>query len=295
MFRYNESLATSKPLDETGLVDGWREAQLLNSLPSKDRKFKIKMKSGIIVEIDIHFFESFMRALNYSGYIETGVPQDPMESKGHAINIKSVKPMLEYLKNHHESAEYKLPKGSLDLLMLIISKSNIMYEAITDFENTHEELITKLEKRKEEHKIKALEIETQKALKFKTDKMQDQIIEIENYYLDIIEIAREKNNETVAKKMEDEIMPTKIGNVLDEYGTSVLKINENSSRKMKDIKKHIYLTYAFFISEFDLLVAKTGHKTLRLRTIYDIYAAKEPKNALLYIPDYGDKRKIPKF
>ena len=295
MFRYNRGSNEKFENKETGLVDGWRESQLIKSLNGRERKFNIQLRNGLIVEIDIHFFESFMRSLNFSGYMESGVPKDPMDTKTDSINIKSLKEMIEYLKNHHDNSTYKLPQGSLDLLMLIISNGDRMYKEIKEYEDGNKSLIRKLTSEKIENTKKALELENQKALENKTDKMQEQILKIETHYLDIIEIARANKKEGVAANMENKVMPNKIAEVLDKYGDSVLTINDSTSKKLKQIEKNTHLTYAFFISEFDILVAKVGSKKLRLRTIYDIYAPQAPKNSLLYIPDYGDKRQIPKF
>mgnify|MGYP003654777799 CR=1 FL=1 len=296
MFRYNKSPFIKRKSDETGYVKGWRESQLLKSLDNtKNRKFEVKLKTGVVVEIDIHFFESLMRALNLSNYLESGVPASFYDTKGVGIKVETFKPLIAYLRTHHEKSEIKLPAGTLDLLALFISQGSFMYDEILDFEKNNKKVIKDLKQEKKEYRIKALELETQNVLQNKTDSMQEQITKIEDHYGKIIEIANTNKKLEVAKQMEKEIMPKKIERVLDKYGDDVEKARLHELQVKKEINKYNYLTYAFFMGDLDLLVAKVGPKKIRLRTLYDATKKTPPENTLLYIPDYGDKVKIPKF
>ena len=296
MFRYNKSSYLKRKRDDTRYVTGWRESQLLKTLENPiNRKFEIILKDGVCVEIDIHFFESLMRALNLSNYLELGVSPSFYDTKGIGIKIETIKPLIEYLRKHHEKSEIKLPAGTLDLLALFISQGSFMYGEITEFENNNKKLVKKLEDEKKDYKFKALELETQNILQIKTDSMQEQIANIEEHYGKIIEIANTNKKLEVAKNMETQVMPKKIERVLDKYGDEVEKARKHEIKVKKEISKYNYLTYSFFIGDLDLLVAKVGPKKIRFRTLYDANKATTPENTLLYIPDYGDVRKIPKF
>ena len=272
------------------------ESQLLKSLENpQKRKFEIVLKTGVIVEIDIHFFESLMRALNLSNYLQEGVPKSFYDTKGVGIKIETFKPLLAYLRKHHDKSQIKLPVGTLDLLALFISQGSFIDGEITKFELNNPELIEKLKDEKKEYRVMALELETQNILQIKTDSMQEQIMKIEEHYGKIIEIANTNKKLEVAKEMENKVMPKKIEGVLDKYGDAVEKARKHEIQVKQEISKYNYLTYAFFIGDLDLLVAKVGSKRIRLRTLYDVTKEAPPKNTLLYIPDYGNKVKVPKF
>ena len=295
MFRYNRKAKIIKDgVTPTKYVTGWREAQLLRTLKySQKRKFEIELASGVIVEVDIHFFESFMQSLSQTGFLETGVEGEPITG-GDSIVRETALPMIQYLKIHHDKTAYKLPDGSLDLLMGFISKGTEMYELINQFETENELVVVELLKEKVEYRIETLEKNNQLQLQIKTDIMQSSIETIEQHYNNLIIAATKNKSLGPAQYLVDKVMPQKIEKVLDKYGEEVEKITEEKSNSLNNILQYNYLTYSFFISEFDLLVAKIGDKKLRLRTIYDVTDLGEPKNTLLYIPHYGDTVDLPK-
>ena len=91
-FRYNFVKEVDKPLTSTGVVEGWKEKNLLESLDeSEDRVFNVKV-GGLTVVIDIHFLESLMKAINLSGYLETGFI--PSEGKYEGVEISTVKGLV---------------------------------------------------------------------------------------------------------------------------------------------------------------------------------------------------------
>ena len=289
MFRYNRKAKTiNDGVAPTNYVTGWRESQLLRTLKySQKRKFEIELASGVMVEVDIHFFESFMQSLSQTGFLETGVGGEPITG-GDSIIKETALPMIQYLKIHHDKTTYKLPEGSLDLLMGFISKGTEMYELINQFETENELVVMELLEEKKAYRVETLEKNNQLQLQNKTDIMQSRIENIEEHYNSIISAATKNKRLGLAKDMVDKVMPKKIEMVLDRYGEEVEKITKDKSKSLTSILQYNYLTYSFFISEFDLLVAKIGDKKLRIRTIYDITDAGEPKNTLLYIPHYGD-------
>lgn len=301
MFRYNK-VEDRKPVDKKiGFVSGWREKELLKTVNEFNndakRKFIIKLNTGLEIEIDIHFVESFMKSMNLGGYLYVGYDAQNISKKPKILDIESVKNFVRYLKKHNDEQYYKMPKGSLDVMMALFIEGQNIYEAITGFEKGNLEIIEKYLNEKQNFQEKNIDKESNLQLQKITDEMQSKIDYVEEYYGDIISTAKANNNFQVSEKMEKEILPRKIEKILDEYGTNVNKITEMAVEKRKNIIGKNYNTYSFFIEDFDLLVAKIGKNKLRYRTIYadDV---KEPQNVFLYIPDYGEevkKKSIPKF
>lgn len=301
MFRYNK-VEDRKPVDKKiGFVSGWREKELLKTVNEFNndakRKFIIKLNTGLEIEIDIHFVESFMKSMNLGGYLYVGYDAQNISKKPKILDIESVKNFVRYLKKHNDEQYYKMPKGSLDVMMALFLEGQNIYEAITGFEKGNPEIIEKYLNEKQNFQEKNIDKESNLQLQKITDEMQSKIDYVEEYYGDIISTAKANNNFQVSEKMEKEILPRKIEKILDEYGTNVNKITEMAVEKRKNIIGKNYNTYSFFIEDFDLLVAKIGKNKLRYRTIYadDV---KEPQNVFLYIPDYGEevkKKSIPKF
>ena len=133
-FRYNLIKNPIKSSGVSGIVVGWEEKNLLKSLGTSDRVFNV-IVGDITVVMDIHFIESLMKAINLSGYLETGFI--PSDGKYAGVEIPSVKRLIKFLKNHHDISEIKLPKGTLDLLMLCISHSPRFYKHITQYESEY--------------------------------------------------------------------------------------------------------------------------------------------------------------
>ena len=178
--------------------------------------------------------------------------------------------------------------------MGFISKGTEMYELINQFETENELVVVELLEEKVEYRIETLEKNNQLQLQIKTDKMQSSIESIEQHYNNLIIAATKNKTLGPAQYLVDKVMPQKIEKVLDKYGEEVEKITKEKSNTLNNILQYNYLTYSFFISQFDLLVAKIGDKKIRLRTIYDNTDLGEPKNTLLYIPHYGDTVDLPK-
>ena len=301
MFRYNK-VDERKPMDKkVGFVNGWREKELLKTLNKSNldnqRKFIIKLNTGLEIEVDIHFVESFMKSMNLGGYLYVGYDAKNIKNKPKLLDVESVKPFIEYLRKHNDEQYYKMPKGSLDVMMALFLEGQNIYEAIQDFEKGNPEIVEKYLKEKQSFQEKNIDDESNQQLQRLTDEMQSKIDYVEEYYGEIIATAKANNNLKVSEKMEKEILPNKIEKILDEYGADVNKITERAVAKRKGISERNYNTYSFFIEDFDLLVAKIGKNKLRYRTIYaDDF--KEPQNVFLYIPDYGEevkKTSIPKF
>lgn len=301
MFRYNK-VDKRTPVDKKiGFVKGWREKELLKTINeirlNNNRKFIIKLNSGLEIELDIHFIESFMKSMNLGGYLYVGYETKNISKKPKILDIESVKPLIQYLKKHNQTQHYKMPKGSLDIMMTLFLEGQNIYEAIQDFEKGNPEIVEKYLKEKQSFQEKNIDDESNQQLQRLTDEMQSKIDYVEEYYGEIIATAKANNNLEVSGKMEKEVLPNKIEKILDEYGADVNKITERAVAKRKGISEKNYNTYSFFIEDFDLLVAKIGKNKLRYRTIYadDV---KEPQNVFLYIPDYGEevkKTSIPKF
>ena len=285
-FRYNLVKDVDRPLSSTGAVEGWKEKNLLESLlESGDRVFNVQA-GEITVVIDIHFLESLMKAINLSGYLETGFT--PSEGKYEGIEIPSVKTLIKFLNKHHDSSEIKLPIGYLDLLMLCISHAPRFYAHITTFEEESPGYVEGMRGMKIVHRENIVKGELEEFMDLRTNKMIAQIEKVEEYYGGIIEIAEKAGKEDVVSNIKNNVMAKKLEDIYDTYGEDVENKTKNTDELLERIPATTYVTYSFFMSEFDLLVAKIGDKKIKLRTIYDINHPQDPANCFLAILDYGD-------
>ena len=291
MFRYSGDGDTPKQLE---YVEGWRESQLLQTVKSigegEDRKFIVKVEE-IEVEIDIHFIEAFMRSLKESNYLEKGVRLDEPLVKGSKINATSLRPLIKFLTEHHNQSSLKMPYGSMDLLMSLISQAPDLYDIITEFEIENKKLTEDKIVEKRKYRIKNLEQEMLNQTNALTKKYDATIDSVEEKYKLISENLYDVGNMKKGDEILTEKLPEVKENITNKYISDLKKINMQEDRKRESILKYTKNTYSFFFYDFDLLVKKIEKGVLRYSTIYDINTVAEPSNVFLYILDYGDSKK----
>ena len=291
MFRYSGDGDTPKQLE---YVEGWRESQLLTTLKDmdgeNDRKFIIKVED-IEVELDVHFIESFMRSLKESDYLEMGVRLGEPLVKGSKLNSKSLQPLIKFLKKHHDESSVKMPYGSMDLLMSLLSQAPELYDIITKFEYDNKELVENKISEKRKYRLKNLEQEMLRQTNLLTNKYEATIDSVEEKYKQISENLYDVGNMEKGDEMITQKLPEVKETITNKYISDIKKINIQENRKKENILKYTQNTYSFFFHDFDLLVKKIEKGVLRYSTIYDIQTVTEPSNVFLYIPDYGESKK----
>lgn len=289
MFRYNKS----EEKDDVKMEDyvlGWKETDFLNTLKlSKDRTFTIK-SGDIEVEIDIHFFQSMMRSFNASGDLKMGLKKINQHPQLAKVNVETAKPMFTFLRKHHEaSTNWKLPAGSLDFLMLLIASAPFMYEEITDFQNDNSEEVLEALLEKIQFREGIIKSEYEEQIDSLTEKLERNLEHIQDHFKNTAETARKAGHVQVADRMEQEIIPKRLAAVYEEYGVNTDSAMEMKEKRLAHVSDTTFVTYSFLVGEYDVLVAKTGDKKLRLRTMYFMKEVQEPINAFLYILDYGQR------
>lgn len=293
MFRYNANQNLKSGFNKMEyLVEGWKEKDLLKNLGNEGRYFEITAGEGVTVIMDIHFLESLMVALNHTGDLYEGL--EIKENKQARVDLNSFAPLFNFLKNHNSKQDLKMPSGSLDLLMLCFSYAPQWLEAINEFEIENPEMVMKTKKLKEEFLLKRLEEEFQTNQKRISEHFEKNRDKIKEFYDKAINEAISRGRYDIALQLEGaEEKKTDVATT--EYGERILKSVENYNFHLEKISEKTTNTYAFGLDKFDVLVSKTNETTLKLKTIYPPVKYKEPDNCYLYILDYGDKRKIPKF
>ena len=290
MFRYSAGIKPkSKELE---YVVGWRESQLLKTLEDNlQRRKNYVVSGGIEVEIDVHFIEAFMRSLNVSGFMDKGVRLKTPLLKGGKIKASSATSLLKFLQAHHERTPVKMPYGSLNLLMSLISQAPYMYSKISLFEKQNSEVVKNKQAEKMKFRIEALEKNVNSQIGWITDKYEERIESIDKKYEELIDKAYDINDVLLAEKLSKEVLPDIKESITNNYIESIEKINAAEATKKESILQHTRNTYAFDLMGFDILVKKTGKDKLRFATIYDVESDVEPSNVFLYIVDYGDEEK----
>ncbi len=290
MFRYSGDTKSPQNLE---YVEGWRESQLLQSIKkvdsNSDRKFIVTVED-IEVEIDIHFIEAFMRSLKLSDYLFTGVRLDEPIVKGAKIDAKSIKPLIEYLKYHHNQSPIKMPFGSMNLLMSLISQGPDLYDIITEFEMQNKKKVEEKLNEKRKYRLKSLEQEMLNQTNNLTKKYEATIDTVDEKYKQISEQLYDVGEIVKGDKMITEKLPEVKEGITNKYISDIKALNLQEERKKEVILKYTQNTYSFYFMGFDLLVKKIDKGVLRYSTIYDIYSSDEPANVFLYILDYGDEK-----
>ena len=146
MFMYYEN-DQKIPIEK---VSGWGEKDLITTLGSSERdkrKFYIQVYDEnplfdkqqseevlIEVEVDIHFFESLMKALKKSGYLNTGVRKNFENKTTAKLNKNQIKNVLNYLSKHNQKSKIKFPRNTIKLFLSALYNSPKYFYIIDEFE-----------------------------------------------------------------------------------------------------------------------------------------------------------------
>ena len=284
-------------------VSGWSEKDLITTLGSSERdkrKFYIqvydenpffdKQQSEEVlmeVEVDIHFFESLMKALKKSGYLNTGVRKNFENKTTAKLNKNQVRVVLDYLSQHNQKSKIKFPRNTIKLFLSALYKSPKYFYIIDEFEKKYPDVIKKITERKVEYRRKTLDEEYSTYIDNLKNKFGEREEKIERVYEARIDRAWLEGDDGNVNILEDLLVQEK-QKVKDEYADRLIQYNDNYLKKIENIDSYTYPTYAFKLYDFDLLVTKINKDTLRLRTIYADNMKNKPANCFLYIDDYVD-------
>ena len=299
MFMYYEN-NQKIPIEK---VSGWSEKDLITTLGSSERdkrKFYIQVYDEnpffdkqeseevlIEVEVDIHFFESLMKAIKKSGYLNTGIRKNFDNKTTAKLNKNQVKNVLDYLSQHNQKSKIKFPRNTIKLFLSALYQSPKYFYIIDEFEKQYPDVIKKITEKKVEHRRSKLDEEYSAYLDNLKERNESKEERLERVYNARINKAWLEGDDGNVDILEDLLVQER-QKLNNEYADKVIQYNNNYMKKMENIDSYTYPTYAFKLHDFDLLVTKTNNDTLRLRTIYADNMNTKPSNCFLYIDDYVD-------
>lgn len=299
MFMYYEN-SQKIPIEK---VDGWSERDLITTLGSSERdkrKFYIQVYDEnpvfdkqvseevlMEVEVDIHFFESLMKAIKKSGYLNTGIRKNFENKTTAKLNKNQVKNILDYLSQHNQKSKIKFPRNTIKLLLSALYQSPKYFYIIDEFEKKYPDVIKLITQKKVEHRRNTLDKEYSTYLDTLENKFKEREERVERVYEARIDRAWLEGDDGNVEILEDLLVQER-SKLNDEYGDRIIQYNDNYMKKIENIDSYTYPTYAFKLYDFDLLVTKINNDTLRLRTIYADNMKNKPSNCFLYIDDYMD-------
>ena len=250
-------------------VDGWGEKDLITTLGTPDvesRKFYIQVYDEnpildgkkqeevlIDVEVDIHFFESLMKAIKQSGYMSIGIRKTFYNHTTAKLNKNQVMKVLGFLGEHNKKSEIKFPRNTIKLFLSALYNSPKYFYLIDEFEKKHPNVVEIVNNKKIDHRKKRLDEEYSEYVENITRKYEEKEEKLTMIYEGRIDRAWMDNDDANVDILED-LLKQEIRKINDELADRILKYNDNYLKKMDNVEKYSYPTYAFKLYDFDCLL-----------------------------------------